>query len=173
VEASPDAGTNSPPDAGTSPDAGSAFANEMLAAHDEVRANARPTPQPPLEPLTWSPDAAAMAQAWASQCRWQHNPNLGDYGENLAAAAPPGSRTARQVVRDWASEAAHYDYATNGCASGQVCGHYTQLVWRSTRQVGCATVVCDRNSPFPSASRWQIWVCNYWPPGNYEGQRPY
>lgn len=53
------------------------------------------------------------------------------------------------------------------------CGHYTQIVWRNTTHVGCATKVCDKNSPFQGFTRWQFWVCNYSPPGNFVGQRPY
>ena len=164
-------GTDTPPGTSTPPDAGSAFANALLATHNEVRAGAQPAPQPPLAPLTWSAEAAAKAQAWANQCQWKHNPDLGDYGENLSAAAPPGSQTERGVVMNWASEAKDYSYANNTCSG--VCGHYTQVVWRDTRQVGCATAICDRNSPFSGASRWQLWVCDYSPPGNYVGQRPY
>jgi hypothetical protein len=78
------------------------------------------------------------------------------------------------MVGAWAAEASDYDYARNTCAAGKVCGHYTQLVWRATTRVGCATQVCDRNSPFGSRfPTWQLWVCNYAPPGNYVGQRPY
>ncbi len=43
-------------------------------------------------------------------------------------------------------------------------GHYTQLVWRGTRDVGCAKVFC---------SGYMIVVCNYNPPGNVLGLRPY
>jgi hypothetical protein len=72
----------------------------------------------------------------------------------------------------WAAEAPNYDYATNTCAAGQVCGHYTQLVWRATTQVGCATVQCTTGSPF-GGGNWTFTVCDYSPPGNYVGQRPY
>ena len=41
-------------------------------------------------------------------------------------------------VAYWAAESSDYDYATNTCAPGQVCGHYTQMVWRSTSNIGCA-----------------------------------
>jgi hypothetical protein len=72
----------------------------------------------------------------------------------------------------WAAEAPDYDYATNTCKAGQVCGHYTQIVWRSTTAVGCAFRTCTTGSPFGSGS-WDFWVCDYAPPGNYVGQRPY
>jgi len=159
---------------GTAPRASASLEAELLAAHNQVRANAKPTPRPALPPLTWSPEAAKVAQAWANQCHFEHNPNRGPYGENIAAAAPPGSKTDAQAVQDWASEAAHYTYSSNRCAPGQVCGHYTQLVWRHTTQVGCATALCTKNSPFGAQlPTWQLWVCDYSPPGNYVGQKPY
>jgi hypothetical protein len=66
------------------------------------------------------------------------------------------------VVGDWASETRDYSYPTNTCAG--VCGHYTQLIWSDTREVGCA-VARD-----PAR---EVWVCNYDPPGNWVGERPY
>jgi pathogenesis-related protein 1 len=117
---------------------------------------------------------AATAQAWADQCQLKHNPNLGTLklGENIAAATP-NSLTTAGVVQNWGSEASFYDYGTNSCAPGKQCGHYTQIVWRNTTQVGYATKECGQNSPFAGFTRWQFWVCNYSPPGNYAGQRPY
>ena len=79
------------------------------------------------------------------------------------------------MVAAWASEVQDYDYATNTCASGKQCGHYTQLVWRDTLRTGCAHRVCTVNWPFasPSGGSWDFWVCDYEPPGNWVGQKPY
>jgi hypothetical protein len=54
-----------------------------------------------------------------------------------------------------------------------VCGHYTQIVWKTTTRLGCGVALCDQNSPFMGFPKWEFWVCNYAPPGNYNGQRPY
>lgn len=152
----------------------SPLAQDMLSAHNQARASATPTPQPALPDLTWSEDAASVAQGWANQCNFAHNPDRGPYGENIAAAAPPDTETNVQAVQAWVAESANYNYASNTCASGQVCGHYTQVVWRNTTQVGCASVVCTTHSPFGSQlPQWRLWVCDYAPPGNYSGQRPY
>jgi pathogenesis-related protein 1 len=170
----PDGGT--PPDSGPSPDGGpsadSDFAREMISAHNSVRISATPTPNPALPALTWSSAAAATAQAWADQCQFKHNPNRGNLGENIAAATP-NSLTTMGVVQNWAAESAYYDYGTNSCAPNRICGHYTQIVWRNTTQVGCAMARCNQNSPFSGSAQWWFWVCNYSPPGNYVGQRPY
>jgi hypothetical protein len=48
------------------------------------------------------------------------------------------------------------------------------MVWRSTSQVGCGIRNCSTGSPFgASFPNWTLVVCNYTPPGNYNGQRPY
>jgi len=59
-----------------------------------------------------------------------------------------------------------YTYSTNSCASGKVCGHYTQVVWKNSTKIGCAGVVCSNGGGI-------IYGCNYDPPGNYSGQKPY
>ena len=89
-----------------------------------------------------------------------HRPN-NQYGENAYTIS--GSTTSpAQVVGYWAGEARGYDVRSNTCSG--VCGHYTQIVWGTTRAVGCA-VATDR--------RREVWACNYDPPGNIVGYRPY
>jgi pathogenesis-related protein 1 len=147
----------------------------VTAAHNTTRANAVPVPDPPLPSLCWSAAVATTAQAWADTCQATHNPNLGTLGlgENLFFFAPPGAYTPLDGVAYWAAESSDYDYATNTCAPGQVCGHYTQMVWRSTSHIGCGIATCNINSPFPGFTTWTWIVCDYQPPGNYVGQRPY
>ena len=93
-----------------------------------------------------------------------------------------GIRDSTYVVGLWASEWSAYDYASNTCTpppppAPQTCGHYTQLVWRGTVNIGCALVTCSTGWPFggtpPADPRWDFWVCDYDPPGNIVGQRPY
>jgi pathogenesis-related protein 1 len=134
------------------------LARDMLAAHNAVRARLR------LRPLAWSGRLESWARIWAEvllqKHDFAHRPN-NPFGENLFAVTG-GRTTPAHVVQAWASEASDYDYESNGCR--RVCGHYTQIVWRDTREVGCAVA--------QSANR-QVWVCNYNPPGNVIGQRPY
>jgi pathogenesis-related protein 1 len=166
----PDDAADAGPDTGDPTDAaGEAF----LAAHNAVRAGAKnPVPSPALAPLTWSAQAAFVAQGWANNCAFEHNAQRGNLGENLYATTV-ASDTPERVVGAWAAEASDYSYSSNTCAAGRVCGHYTQLVWRDTRQVGCASARCTRNSPFSGFSTWYLWVCDYAPPGNFVGERPY
>lgn len=159
-------------DAGATVDAGptlTLFQQLILIAHNDVRAAAMPAPSPALPAMHWSPSAQALAEDWAARCDFQHrDPNT--LGENLSA----GTREygAAEVVTDWASESSDYTYATNTCRLGQACGHYTQIVWRSSVGLGCAQQRCTTNSPFGSGT-WFFVVCDYEPAGNFIGQRPY
>ena len=73
--------------------------------------------------------------------------------------------TTVEVVTAWAEEEEYYDYQSNTCQPGQICGHFTQMVWHESQQVGCAKAMC--------ADKSQIWACNYHPRGNYIGEKPY
>jgi pathogenesis-related protein 1 len=133
------------------------------------------------QPLTWDPIAAQVAQAWANKCTWMHNPDAsaeydalggsGGLGENIAAGAP--SETVAGAVASWVNEEANYTHATNTCASGQVCGHYTQIVWSTTTGVGCGQATCTTCNPFAGYKTWTMSVCDYSPPGNVNGNPPY
>jgi uncharacterized protein YkwD len=144
-----------------------------LDPHNAVRANPNPAPANPLPALTWSDGAAQVAQAWADNCVNVHNDNRGPRGENIAADAPAGSLNPATVVGNWAAEVKVYDYASNTCIGGADCLHYTQIVWAGTTRVGCGHAICNTNSPFGDSRPWDFWVCDYEPPGNVIGQRPY
>lgn len=137
----------------------------FVAAHNAVRAAASPAPDPPLPALVWDDALASVAQSWAERCVFEHSGNA--YGENIAFFSGDAS-TPQDVVDGWASEAADYDYAANACAAGAQCGHYTQIVWRDTERVGCGAASCRMLN-----SEGLFWVCNYDPPGNFVGERPY
>lgn len=141
----------------------------ITEAHNTARASVVPAAQSPLPPLTWSPTIAQTAQAWADNCMFKHSG--GNYGENIYADS--GQGTAADVVADWVSEKQDYDYASNSCAG--VCGHYTQVVWSKSLNLGCAMKHCTTNSPFGGfgGGAWNFWVCNYDPAGNFNNQRPY
>ncbi|MEB8433073.1 pathogenesis-related family 1 protein [Cocleimonas sp. KMM 6892] len=151
---------------------------EFLAAHNRARA-AEGVPA-----LVWSEDLARYSKQWAEElnrtksCDIVHRPGSGKfkqlYGENLYYASAlnwsSGKKqiqniTSSKVVSDWVSEKANYNNKTNSCNAGEMCGHYTQVMWKNSTAVGCAVSVCDNKS--------QVWVCNYNPPGNYPGQRPF
>ena len=117
--------------------------------------------------LQWSGKLSKIAYQWAKKlknqkCAFKHSKNE-DYGENLFQGTS-GYFDASYVVDAWAGEKVFYNYETNQCKKGEMCGHYTQIVWKKTAQVGCAKIVCND---------LDIWVCNYDPPGNWIGEKPY
>jgi uncharacterized protein YkwD len=146
--------------------------NGITAAHNAARAAVKPAATPALPPMAWSSPIAAVAQAFTDKCVFADDGDSG-YGSN--AFAGTGTYPPAEVVQDWVSEVADYDYATNTCASGKECGHYTQVVWRDSVKLGCGMTKCTTNNPFSSngSGSWVLWVCEYDPPGNYIGMKPY
>lgn len=142
----------------------------ITALHNQARAAVIPKPVTAIPALTWNTTVTAAAQKVANTCVFKHSGN--GYGENIYAAAG-SSPTPTAVVKSWTSESVNYTYSTNSCASGKVCGHYTQVVWRGSKQLGCAQKTCTINSPFTGFPTWYFWVCNYSPAGNIIGQKPY
>ncbi|CAG2206717.1 ANGPT2 [Mytilus edulis] len=76
------------------------------------------------------------------------------------------------ATRSWEKEQDHYNIYTNNCVPGEMCGHYTQMVWADTETVGCAMWKC----PYIHNLGWRdayIVVCDYGPGGNISGRKPY
>ena len=154
VAAEPESPVQAPaeskPAPAASPNAGlSEEATAILAAHNQVRATHC------ARPLAWSAALAATAQEWAnslrdSGCRFEHSQTA--YGENLAA----GTRlSAANAVQLWTDEVTHYNYKRPGFS--MKTGHFTQVVWSSSRSIGCGYSECQG---------MRLWVCHYDPPGN-------
>jgi pathogenesis-related protein 1 len=141
-------------------------ADELVRAHNAWRLRAG------VLPLRWAADLAARAQARAGRlaalgCVLEHGPLPEDVGENLYRMGPlheEGRRgvlfvvAATEVVDAWGAEAANYSARDDVCVWNRICGHYTQIVWRTTEEVGCGMSVCP--------TLGQIWVCDYRPRGN-------
>lgn len=159
----------------------------ITAAHNTVRA-AVVDSNTPLPPLVWSDKLAQYAQQWADElattsCSSPHHRTSQElqavgYGENLAVfTSSAGGSTAQQAVSAWASEKTCYTFGklmtTDQCDTAcytalhsDGCGHYTQIVWRTSTSVGCGVATCQNGKE-------DIWICNYSPAGNYVGQNPY
>lgn len=125
---------------------------QWLAAHNKYRELHG------VPPVVWSEKIAASARAYAETCPSGHS-GWG-YGENLAWASYDMGITG--VVKMWYDEEPYYDYANPGYVSGT--GHFTQIIWKETTEIGCAHVTgCGSGRSI----RENSWVCQYDPPGNF------
>jgi uncharacterized protein YkwD len=141
-------------------------AQVYVDAHNAVRAAVEEPPNyqgswQPLPPVSWSDVVATTAQEWANHlrdtmdCGLEHADGTG-YGENLAAGT---NVDAERAVEMWAGEKANYSYSPEYRFESDT-GHYTQIVWRESTQIGCASASCARSN---------VVVCRYDPPGNFIG----
>jgi Cysteine-rich secretory protein family/LysM domain len=138
---------------------------EILDAHNNYRAEVG------VPPLQWSDSLAASAQQWAnylaSTGQFKHSGTNG-VGENLAQGSPPGSWTVTQLVDIWGAEKQYFTEGifpnVSSTGNWEDVGHYTQMVWRNTTQVGCGVATGNGNI---------VLVGQYTPPGNVNGESVY
>jgi uncharacterized protein YkwD len=140
------------------------FATEMLRTHNDERLFQG------RQPLVWDAALATDAGKWASHLA-RHNlfehafAELGKkgQGENLWMGTH-ASYPLAEMVSYWTAEAEQAksgkfpDVAKSG--NWTDVGHFTQLVWPETRNVGCA---------LKSSAEDDFLVCRYWPAGNRIG----
>ena len=140
----------------------------MLDGHNRARGMVG------VAPLVWDEklagDAAAYATELARTGRFEHAEQPqgpGRQGENLFT----GTRDAysyAEMVQLWVDERKSFvnEATPNFSRTGnwRDVAHYTQIVWRDTRSVGCALA---------SGARDDYLVCRYAPPGNVVGQRAF
>ena len=139
-------------------------AARLLRAHNAARA------QVGAVPLVWDPALAAGAAVWArhlaasGRVDHSHRKARPGIGENLWG----GTRRAysiEQMVGDWTAERRHFTPGVfpNNSRTGNWLdvSHYTQVIWPTTRRVGCA-VASGRGRDYL--------VCRYSPKGNVDGR---
>lgn len=148
-----------------------AFRETILARHNEYRARHG------VPPLKWSDSIAKYAASRAKTRAQQDGLSAGHsglapgYGENLywggssgaGSAVPAATDAAERATKSWYDEIKDYDYK-NPTFSPKV-GHFTQMIWKNTTEVGCAVFSLK-------GSQWlETYVaCEYQPPGNVMGQ---
>ncbi|MEI6643283.1 MAG: CAP domain-containing protein [Novosphingobium sp.] len=142
-------------------------AGRLLAAHNAERVRLG------LKPLAWSAKLAEHAKKWAQALAvsdmMEHSTAAADggEGENLWFGTK-GDYAPEEMVGYFVDEAKLFKRGVfpNVSTSGrwEDVGHYTQLIWSDTREVGCALA---------SNARRDVLVCRYTPVGNIEGRTVY
>jgi len=121
--------------------------------------------------MQWSIELAQSAQTYANKLaqngRLEHDSTNQAYGENLYAASFRADYL--DAINSWYTEKSFYNYVNNSCQAGRVCGHYTQMIWKDSVELGCA-IARYTQGRFRGGS---VIVCRYNPPGNYIGVKPY
>lgn len=147
----------------------------FVDTHNQYRNNTKP-PASYMSTMDWSDNLAQGAQNWASKCNFSHSQTPG-IGENIYATSrrTPNYQSfdPNEAVRSWGNEGIFYNYDKNSCEPGRVCGHYTQVVWDDTNKVGCGIQDCPSIQGINWPNGGTVVVCQYSPPGNYIGQKPY
>lgn len=127
------------------------FAKDILDAHNKYRA------QHGVDDLSWDQDTYNYAKKNADDydCSGVLTHTHGQFGENLAAGFSTGS----SAVKAWYEEGETFNYNTYN-----EYNHFTQVVWKGSKKVGCAYKDCRKNN-------WGLYiVCEYDPVGNVIGQ---
>ncbi|KAL3467644.1 CAP domain-containing protein [Aspergillus heterothallicus] len=146
------------------------YQGTVLFSHNVHRANHSSTD------LTWSSDLEASAQALAAACVYQHDTSIngGGYGQNIGYGVSSDDVAVMISNLMYNDEAPYFEnlYGEASPDMGQFekWGHFSQIVWKGTTQVGCATVVCNSLGNVDSSVAVPFTVCNYSPPGNYDGE---
>ncbi|KAG6934171.1 cysteine-rich venom protein pseudechetoxin-like, partial [Chelydra serpentina] len=112
----------------------------------------------------WSPAAAKNAKSWANECILSHSPQnrrktTVGCGENLYMSTAPNSWS--NAIQAWYNEVENFIYGIGPTTPGAMIGHYTQVVWYKSYQIGCAIAFC------PQQFYKYYYVCHYCPAGNY------
>lgn len=126
--------------------------------------------------LEWSPMLAAYAQEWAeflaseNNCRIRHRTTAEEqqknYGENIFWGGCCDFYHPIDASIAWYEEKQDYTYGPISSSDyGKTTGHYTQMIWEKSKEVGVGVAKC--------ADGALIVVANYYPPGNYVGEYPY
>ncbi len=136
----------------------------LLAFHNEARLEVG------SPPLSWSPELARFAQEWADEIArsgdFRHRPRRTlSYGENLAIGTA-GAYNAVSMARQWYAQRGQYRAGSPIRANAMAAGHYTQMVWRGSGEMG-AGIALIRTGP---RQGMLVLVCNYDPPGNVVGE---
>ncbi|XP_069092889.1 cysteine-rich venom protein-like [Pleurodeles waltl] len=141
---------------------------EIIDKHNELRRRVKPTASN-MRKLEWNKEATVNAIKWTKKCAFEHSTpseraiSTSGCGENIFSSNRATNWTT--AIMSWHKEVEKFTYGTL-TGPWYAVGHYTQVVWATSNQIGCAAGACEKG---------YYLVCQYCPAGNYAGQieRPY
>jgi hypothetical protein len=149
------------------PSPNNGFAQRVLDEHNRERDRAG------VPRLAWNDRLARGAEAWAQRLAsegWLRHASRAEHGgagENLWMGSA-GRYEPEGMIEAFVGERRLYRHGVfpevSQTGNWQDVGHYTQVVWRGTREVGCDVA---------RGADHDFLVCRYWPSGNWIGQRPF
>ena len=149
------------------PSASAAMQARVLRTHNAERARLR------LPPFAWSCRLQNEAKAWAlalsRRGALQHASaeHRRGSGENLWMGTS-GHWSIEDMVAMFLDERRHYRHGrfpdVSHTGNWTDVGHYSQIIWRETREVGCAIAQGEEQ---------EVLVCRYFPAGNIRGRKAY
>uniref|UniRef100_G1KE85 ShKT domain-containing protein n=1 Tax=Anolis carolinensis TaxID=28377 RepID=G1KE85_ANOCA len=137
----------------------------IVDKHNALRRGVRPSASNMLK-MEWNAKAAENAKKWALKCIQEHSPKAErmvdgrQCGENLYMST--AATRWDVVIQALYNEEKDFKYGVGKTSPNAVIGHYTQVVWYRSYQVGCYEARCS-SAPFPF-----YYVCQYCPAGNIE-----
>ncbi|KAL6785795.1 hypothetical protein ACKKBG_A00170 [Auxenochlorella protothecoides x Auxenochlorella symbiontica] len=124
-------------------------AKQLLALHNTARAAHG------SKPLVWSATVARSATKWAERCIWSHSQS--EYGENILMSWGTSTTCSMAMEYWYDNERDDYSYANPGYQPD--AGHFSQVVWKATSQLGCGIAACDASTAPPSVrGPWTMMV---------------
>lgn len=166
----------------------------MLNYHNRIRT------ENGLPPLKWDHHLATKAEEWGQylkeneKCKIRH-PTMSkqeqdkylpdNMGQNLymgfVSPTNPSENWAKNAASGWFNECRFYDsklldnngVPKNFSGGADQVGHFTQMMWKPTKKVGCAHIEfdesCDKSTFRENEGTGKVIVCNY-DVGNVAGQ---
>lgn len=147
-----------------------AYQQAVLYNHNIHRSNHS------VSSLEWSADLESSAQTLAARCTYEHDTSIdgGGYGQNIGygvEASEVGVMITNLMYNDEIEFfPTPYGESDPSMSDFDKWGHFSQIVWKATTHVGCATVVCDPLGNVDSSEALPFTVCNYSPVGNVGGE---
>ncbi|KAL1908937.1 hypothetical protein Sste5344_005294 [Sporothrix stenoceras] len=136
--------------------------------------------------VSWDSDLADYAATVAASCVFAHDltpgASTGSYGQNIAVYGASGdvssidpSKIVAQAITDmwyngevWQFPSDGYGESNPDMSNFEAWGHFSQVVWVASTEVGCASQYCSPGTIYSGMGSW-FTVCNYRSEGNMGG----